>query len=353
MLEMLTMCPPRAAATMFGAKKWQPCTTPRRLMSITQSQSSSDVSRNVPPTATPALLTTTSAAGASAWTAPAKPDICIAIGDVDATDNERAIAELGFERVEPSLIDIARGDPRAALGKGERGGAADAAACSGDDDDAILKVHAASVNGRPCAANQLASEVLVGVVARVKVAANVLPDPVREHAPDHRIALAGEFQLLTHATPRHLFLAKQHHGRPQPVAAQHHGGVREPGDAQRVRRIDQLQHVERDGLVLDLLGGVPREQMLHLRVELVEHPVGERAVGQDRGEVLGRRGAREVQLRRDALLDPARDRLVAPEERIDDEALRAQHVVEPIVGTRVMALLLEERLDLCAAAPDR
>ena len=73
--------------------------------------------------------------------------------------------------------------------------------------------------------------------------------------------------------------------------------VGEAGDAQRVRRIDLLQHVERDGLVLDLLGGVPREQLLHRRVQRVEHALAERALGEDRGEVLGGRGAGEVELR--------------------------------------------------------
>ena len=78
----LTTWPPAPRSTIFGTKKWQPWTTPRRLMPSSQSQSSSEVSRNAPPTATPALLTMTSAAGTSAWTASANAHRG-AVGDID------------------------------------------------------------------------------------------------------------------------------------------------------------------------------------------------------------------------------------------------------------------------------
>src|SRR3954466_5023664 len=66
---MLTTWPPRG---IFGMKKWQPWTTPIRLIETIQSHSSSGVSRNSPDTPTPALLTSRSTAG----TASANARIC-------------------------------------------------------------------------------------------------------------------------------------------------------------------------------------------------------------------------------------------------------------------------------------
>ena len=120
----------------------------------------------------------------------------------------------------------------------------------------------------------------------------------------------------------------------------------EAGEAQRVRGIDRLEHVESDGLVLDLLGGVPREQLLHRGIQDVEDAVLERTIREDRGEVLGGGGAGEVELGRHVVLDPPRDLRVTIEEPIDLEALRAQDGIEIVVRARVMALLLEECFDL-------
>src|SRR5262249_47747949 len=55
------------------------------------------------------------------------------------------LAELGRERLEPSLIDIARGDPGALACEGEGGRAADPAPRARDDDDLAGEAHAASV----------------------------------------------------------------------------------------------------------------------------------------------------------------------------------------------------------------
>jgi hypothetical protein len=70
-----------------------------------------------------------------------------AVGDVDLVDDERAVTELGGQRVEPRLIDVASGDARAFPGGGETGRTTDAAAGTGDDDDVIAQVHAASGTG--------------------------------------------------------------------------------------------------------------------------------------------------------------------------------------------------------------
>src|ERR1041384_1481920 len=105
-------------------------------MPSSQSKSSRLVSRKLPPTATPALLTITSAAGAWAWTASANAPICARSetstlrttpargggGGVAVGEGGRPAAELGGERIEPRLVDIAGGDPRALLCERERGG---------------------------------------------------------------------------------------------------------------------------------------------------------------------------------------------------------------------------------------
>ena len=74
--------------------------------------------------------------------------------------------------------------------------------------------------------------------------------------------------------------------------------------------------------------------------------MAERALGEDRGDVLGRRGHRETQRWRRALLEPIGDALVATEELIDLEPLRPQDGVEVVVRVCVATLLAEEALDL-------
>ena len=64
-----------------------------------------------------------------------------AIADIDVAHEQRAVAELSGERVETRLIDVARCDPGTLAGKGECRGAADAAACTRDDNDTIAEVH--------------------------------------------------------------------------------------------------------------------------------------------------------------------------------------------------------------------
>ena len=100
--------------------------------------------------------------------------------------------------------------------------------------------------------------------------------------------------------------------------------------------------------MLDLLGGVPREQLLHLRRGGIERAPGERAFRHDRGEVLGggRRG--EPELRRGAVLEPRREPLVAFEELVDLVALVAHDLVEFVMRVGVPAFLAEEALDLAA-----
>ena len=67
----LTTCPPLPRWTMRGTNRWQPWTTPFKLIPTIQSQSSSGVCRKSAPRATPALLTRMSTASLSACTASA------------------------------------------------------------------------------------------------------------------------------------------------------------------------------------------------------------------------------------------------------------------------------------------
>src|SRR3954454_9756388 len=108
---MLTTCPPRRT---FGTKKWQPCTTPMRLIETIQSQSSSRVSSKSAPRPTPALLTSRSTAGTSS----AKARIC-SRSDTStrraSTSRPRARARRSVSaRPSSSTSQIARFAPRLA-----------------------------------------------------------------------------------------------------------------------------------------------------------------------------------------------------------------------------------------------
>ena len=116
-------------------------------MPSSQSQSSSEVSRNVPPTRDARVVDDHVRGGR------ARVDLVGERRHLRAIRRRRRWRTSSVrspssrrERVEPRLIDVARGDPRALGGERERGRAADPAARSGDDDDSILEVHAASVS---------------------------------------------------------------------------------------------------------------------------------------------------------------------------------------------------------------
>src|SRR4051794_12475811 len=78
-------------------------------------------------------------------------------------------------------------------------------------------------------------DALVLVIARMKVAPDVLANSRDEHALDDRVALAHLAELANRAANPELLLAQEHRRRPGPEHAEHHRRVHEAGDAQRVR----------------------------------------------------------------------------------------------------------------------
>src|SRR5262245_22008391 len=104
-----------------------------------------------------------------------------------------------------------------------------------------------------------------------------------------------------------------HH--PQPEAGEKECPDDHPEDAQAVTRRDESEDVEGHGLVLELLDGVPLEQLTHGRLSIREVTARERILGKDGSEVLERCGDREAERGRRTLLEAAVGDLIVPLEK--------------------------------------
>jgi hypothetical protein len=149
---MLTM---RASslACRSGRKARVMRTTASKLIAISQSKSASLTCSKLPPSATPALLTSTSTRPCASRTVAGSACDRGAIGDVDDM-TARADAErfgLGGRGGEAGGVDVGEGEMAAAPRQREGDAATDAAARARDDGDAIAQLHGGAPRCRSAA----------------------------------------------------------------------------------------------------------------------------------------------------------------------------------------------------------